>query len=52
MGPDPQLAALLLTTGIGFVMVLAGLQKNALERRGRRKSCPACGRDVRVCSCV
>jgi hypothetical protein len=52
MNFDPQLASLLLTTGIGLTMVLAGLNKNALERRGRRRFCPACGRDLRACSCV
>jgi hypothetical protein len=52
MAVDPHIASLVLTTGIGFVMVLAGLQKNALERRGRRKFCPACGRDLRACGCI
>jgi hypothetical protein len=39
--------------GIGYLMVLAGLGKNALELRRRQRSCPSCGRIIearaRVC---
>jgi hypothetical protein len=40
------------TTGVGFLMMIAGLQKSALEWRRRRRSCPSCGRHIegRVCS--
>ena len=51
---DPQLVALFAsTTGIGFLMVLAGLQKSMLEHRGRRRTCPSCGRHIerRSCAC-
>ncbi len=45
----------ILTLGIGWVMMTAGLQKSALEWRQRRRVCPSCGREIhaRVCStCV
>ena len=44
---------LALTTGIGYVMVYAGLGKNALETRRRRRTCPSCGRriEARICGC-
>jgi hypothetical protein len=43
---------LVCTTGVGFLMTLAGLHKNALESRRRRRICPSCGREIhgRVCS--
>jgi hypothetical protein len=41
-----------LTVGIGWVMMTAGLQKSALEWRQRRRVCPSCGREMqtRVCT--
>src|SRR5205823_10674821 len=39
------------TTGIGFLMVLSGLNKNALEVRRRRRICPSCGREIHGRSC-
>jgi uncharacterized protein (TIGR03382 family) len=42
---DPQLATLVvLTTGVGGLMLLAGLGKSALARR--RRTCPRCGRAI------
>jgi hypothetical protein len=40
-----------LTCGIGYLMVLAGIHKSALEWKRRRRICPSCGRviDARVC---
>jgi NADH pyrophosphatase NudC (nudix superfamily) len=41
-----------LTLGVGYAMVQAGLAKSVLEwRRGNRR-CPSCGRQIRtrVCS--
>jgi formate dehydrogenase maturation protein FdhE len=40
------------TIGIGWVMMTAGLQKGALEFRRRRRVCPSCGREIsaRVCT--
>ena len=49
---DPQILATLVgTTGVGFLMLMAGMQKSALEWRRRRRSCPSCGRHIegRVC---
>jgi succinate dehydrogenase/fumarate reductase-like Fe-S protein len=49
---SPQLIALFAgTTGVGFLMMIAGVQKSALEWRRRRRSCPSCGRLIegRVC---
>jgi hypothetical protein len=51
---DPHIVTLAIATlGAGWLMALAGLQKNALERRRRKRRCPACGRELRtdVCSC-
>jgi hypothetical protein len=49
---DPHVAALVVaTTGIGFLMTVAGVGKNALEWRRRDRVCPSCGRLVRSCSC-
>ena len=48
----PELATLfLLTTGVGYLMMLAGVHKSMLQWRSRRRACPACGRtiDGRVC---
>lgn len=41
------------TTGAGYVMLTAGLEKKALERRRRRRTCAGCGKHIhgRVCSC-
>jgi hypothetical protein len=56
MHPGLQLAIAVVTTiAAGWLMIVAGLQKSALERRRRRRVCPSCGREIqaRVCSsCV
>jgi hypothetical protein len=48
----PQVIALLTCTGAAVWMALAGMHKNALEWRRRRRNCPSCGRtiDGRVCA--
>ena len=54
-GTTPQLVVLLATTsGVGLMMLCAGVQKNTLEWRRRRRSCPSCGRHIsgRTCGCV
>jgi recombinational DNA repair protein RecR len=40
------------TTGIGYLMVVAGLHKSVLEWKQRQRMCPSCGRylTARVCS--
>jgi hypothetical protein len=40
------------TSGIGYLMVKAGLGKHALEHRRKRRICPSCGRQIhgRVCN--
>lgn len=51
---NPQTALLLASTaGVGLLMVLAALEKRALEWRRRRRICPGCGRHIpgRICSC-
>jgi hypothetical protein len=51
---DPQLAALLASsTAVGFMMIVAGVQKSALEWRRRRRVCPSCGRHLErgACTC-
>jgi hypothetical protein len=42
----------ILTVGIGWMMMMAGVQKSALEWRRQRRICPSCGREIhaRVCT--
>jgi len=50
---DPQIAIAAVTTlGAGWLMMAAGVEKSALERRRRRRICPSCGCEIaaRVCS--
>jgi hypothetical protein len=36
-----------------YLMMVAGVQKHALERRQPRRICPSCGRDAaRGCRCT
>jgi hypothetical protein len=50
---DLHIATLaILTIGIGWVMMIAGLQKSALEWRRRRRICPSCGREIRARVCT
>jgi hypothetical protein len=39
--------------GVGLLMVVAGVEKRALEWRRRRRICPRCGRLIpgRICCC-
>jgi rRNA maturation endonuclease Nob1 len=49
---DPHIAIFgVLTLVVAYLMMIAGVQKNALEWRRRRRTCPSCGRDIeaRVC---
>jgi NADH pyrophosphatase NudC (nudix superfamily) len=51
---DPNTALLAaLTSGIGYLMVVAGIHKSMLEWRRTARICPSCGRAItaRVCSC-
>ena len=53
MHVDLQVAiAAISTLGVGWLMVAAGLEKNVLERRRRRRVCPSCGHVIlaRVCT--
>ena len=50
---DPHVAIVAVTTlGAGWLMLVAGFQKSALEKRGRRRVCPSCGREIpaRICT--
>jgi NADH pyrophosphatase NudC (nudix superfamily) len=50
---DPNTALLaVLTSGIGYLMVTAGVHKSLLEWRRSVRNCPSCGRAIqtRVCS--
>jgi ribosomal protein L37AE/L43A len=47
-----MIVLLLSTTGIGFLMTLAGLNKNVLETRKRRRICPSCGREIHGRTCT
>jgi formate dehydrogenase maturation protein FdhE len=42
----------ILTLAIGWMMMQAGMQKSALERKRRRRICPSCGREMRARVCA
>jgi hypothetical protein len=42
----------ILTVGIGWMMMTAGVQKSALEWRRQRRICPSCGREIRARVCT
>jgi hypothetical protein len=50
---DPNITILTaVSCAIGYLMIVAGLRKNALELKRRQRNCPSCGRiiEARVCS--
>ena len=50
---DPHIAIGIATSlAAGWLMMVAGLQKSALEQRRRKRVCPSCGREIhaRVCA--
>jgi NADH pyrophosphatase NudC (nudix superfamily) len=52
---DPQLAlAFAVSTGVGFLMLVCGVEKHLLEWRRRARHCPSCGRRIegRTCGCT
>jgi formate dehydrogenase maturation protein FdhE len=50
---DPQVAIIAVTTlAVGWLMMVAGVQKSALEHRRRRRVCPSCGREIRARVCT
>jgi NADH pyrophosphatase NudC (nudix superfamily) len=52
---EPQLTVTAVaSTGVGALMLLAGVQKHALEWRRRRRFCPSCGRQLEggACGCT
>ena len=51
---DPQLTtAFVISTGVGFLMIVSGVQKHLLEWRRGTRHCPSCGRRIerRTCGC-
>jgi hypothetical protein len=51
MTPDLHMTiTMAVVAGIAWLMTRAGLAKNALEDRRKRRSCPSCGR--LSCNCV
>ncbi len=57
MNAMPLETALLLasTTGVGYLMLTAGVQKKALEWKSRRRTCAGCGKHLpgrAVCRCA
>ena len=53
MAFDPNTALLaIVTTGVGYLMVTAGLHKSMLELRRSMRSCPSCGRAIHERVCV
>jgi len=48
----PHLATLAIATlAVGWLMVMAGLEKSALELKKRRRVCPSCGRRIETTRC-
>jgi hypothetical protein len=47
----PQLIALFVTTGAGWLMIESGVFKQMIERRRDRRICPSCGRNAQTCGC-
>jgi hypothetical protein len=43
--------AAVVTLGVGWLMLQAGIRKSALEWRRHRRICPACGREIRAGAC-
>jgi hypothetical protein len=49
---DPHAAILMIICmAVGYVMMVAGLSKNALEWRKPRRVCPSCGHRTDSCLC-
>jgi hypothetical protein len=49
---DPGLALIFaVTTGAAVLMMVAGVQKRALEWRRRQRLCPSCGRRIQGRNC-
>ena len=51
LAPHVAIAAVS-TLGAAWLMIVAGLQKSALEQRRRRRVCPSCGREIRARVCT
>ena len=50
---DPNIATLaVLTSAIGYLMVMAGLGKSMLEWRRPTRMCPGCGRSLAAGVCA
>jgi NADH pyrophosphatase NudC (nudix superfamily) len=50
---DPTIALIaIVTSGVGYLMVVAGVHKSMLEWRRPARLCPGCGRalQARVCT--
>ncbi len=50
---DPHVAIVAVSTlAAAWLMITAGLEKSALERRRHKRICPSCGREIqaRVCT--
>jgi NADH pyrophosphatase NudC (nudix superfamily) len=49
---DPNMAAVaVVTSGIGYLMVMSGIGKSMLEWRRAARMCPGCGRAIRGRAC-
>ena len=48
-----HLVLLASTMGVGYLMIVSGVLKNALEWKRRRRICPSCGHQLRgrACGC-
>ena len=46
-----QLVLLASSMGVGYLMIVSGVLKNALEWKRRRRICPSCGREIHGRTC-
>jgi hypothetical protein len=50
---DPHVALVMVVCmSVGYMMLYAGLSKNALEWKRKRRVCPSCGRLDSSCHCL
>jgi hypothetical protein len=46
-----QLGNAATVVAVALLMILAAIDKGSLEPRRPGRTCPACGREIRICNC-
>jgi len=49
--PSHTITLTAVSCAIGYLMIVIGLRKNALELRRRERLCPSCGRIIKARVC-